>query len=324
MSKILARQLTRISVFHRFPILAIVLFLAALASISLPVIFGFASTPPSREHSQPQNAATIGSEFKYEPISIKVVRTDATPDYRGFVADLEPDGISVRMVTLLGILQSAYAEIDPSSSGFGLRDNQIVGTPNWATTYLFSIQGKIDPSVAIELGKLSPTQQILARAHMLQAMLADRFKLAVHTENREGPVYFLTVAKGGPKFKEAKPGEIYPKGPFQQMPWQAGWVVLAPPNPGSEKRIGLGADMTSLAKNLSMRLQSTVVDKTGLTGKYDFQLQWSGIDATPAESESSWPPLLTAIQQQMGLKLETGKGPTKVLVIDHVEKPSGN
>jgi uncharacterized protein (TIGR03435 family) len=108
------------------------------------------------------------------------------------------------------------------------------------------------------------------------------------------------------------------------MPWQAGWVVLAPPNPGSEKRIGLGADMTALSQNLSMRLQSVVVDKTGLTGKYDFQLQWSGVDATPAESESSWPPLLTAIQQQMGLKLETGKGPTKVLVIDHVEKPSGN
>jgi uncharacterized protein (TIGR03435 family) len=82
--------------------------------------------------------------------------------------------------------------------------------------------------------------------------------------------------------------------------------------------------MTALTKNLSARLQSTVVDKTGLTGKYDFQLQWAGIDATPAESESPWPPLLTAIQQQLGLKLETGKGPTKVLVIDHVEKPSGN
>ena len=240
------------------------------------------------------------------------------------MADLEPDGISVRMVTLLGLLESAYAEIDASSSGFGLRDNQIVGVPNWATTHLFSIAGKIDPSVASELGKLSPIQQNLARAHMLRAMLADRFKLAVHIENREGPVYFLTVAKGGPKFKKATPGETYPKGPLSQMPWQAGWVVTAPPVPGSEKRIGLGADMTALTADLSTRLHTTVVDKTGLTGKYDFQLQWSGIDAIPTDGEAPWPPLLTAIQQQMGLKLETGKGPTKVLVIDHVERPSGN
>lgn len=310
--------------FGRLPIATLIVVLFVVATLAASVILGFAGTLPGSSHSRSQNLASIGPEFKYEPISIKLLRTDATPDYRGLVADLEPDGISVRMVTLLGLLESAYAEIDPSSIGFGLRDKQIVGAPNWATTYLFAIQGKIDPSVAAELGKLSPARQQLARAHMLQEMLADRFKLAVHTENRQSPVYFLTVAKTGPKFKEAKPGEIYPKGPFQQMPWQAGWLVMAPPDPGSEKRISLGADMTSLTKNLAMRLQSTVVDKTGLAGKYDFQLQWAGIDATPAESESSWPPLLTAIQQQLGLKLEMGKGPTPVLVIDRVEKPSGN
>ncbi|HEY4837605.1 MAG TPA: TIGR03435 family protein, partial [Candidatus Acidoferrales bacterium] len=185
----------RLSRFHRLPTSVVILSLVGLASIGMPVTFGFASTPPSSGDSPSQNAATIGPEFKYEPISIKVVRTDATPDYRGFVADLEPDGISIRQVTLLGLLESAYAEVDPSSSAFGLRDNQIVGTPNWATTYLYAIEGKIDPSVASELGKLSPTQQNLARARMLQALLVDRFKLKAHPENREGPVYFLAVAK---------------------------------------------------------------------------------------------------------------------------------
>src|SRR5579862_7851344 len=105
----------RLSRFHRFPILAIVLFLTVLAIVAVPVIFGIASTLPSRDLSLLQNAAKIGPDFKYEPISIKLLRTDATPDYRGLVADLEPDGISVRKVTLLGLLESAYAEIDPSS-----------------------------------------------------------------------------------------------------------------------------------------------------------------------------------------------------------------
>jgi uncharacterized protein (TIGR03435 family) len=206
----------------------------------------------------------------------------------------------------------------------GFRDNQIFGAPDWANKDWFAIDAKMDESAAGELSKLSAAQQTLARTQMLQEILVERFKLAVHIENREGPVYFLTVAKGGPKFKKATPGETYPKGPLSQMPWQAGWVVNAPPVPGSEKRIGLGADMTALTADLSRRLHTTVVDKTGLTGKYDFQLQWSGIDAIPTDGEAPWPPLLTAIQQQMGLKLETGKGPTKVLVIDHVERPSGN
>ena len=315
----------RLSRFHRLPTSVVILSLVGLASIGMPVTFGFASTPPSSGDSPSQNAATIGPEFKYEPISIKVVRTDATPDYRGFVADLEPDGISIRQVTLLGLLESAYAEVDPSSSAFGLRDNQIVGTPNWATTYLYAIEGKIDPSVASELGKLSPTQQNLARARMLQALLVDRFKLKAHPENREGPVYFLAVAKSGPKMKQATPGETYPKGPTGfPFPWHAGMTVMAPSDPGSTKRIALGAPLSGLITTLSMWLHCPVIDKTGLTGKYNFQLQWTANENAETAPETNWPSLFSAIQQQLGLKLEPAKGPVPVLVIDHVEKPSGN
>jgi uncharacterized protein (TIGR03435 family) len=315
----------RLSRFRRFPTLETLLFLTGLASISVPVIFGVARTLPSRGHSLSQNTATIGPDFKYEPISIKLLRTDATPDFRGLVADMEPDGISIRKVTLLGLLESAYAEIDPSWSGFGLRDNQIVGAPNWATTYLYAIEGKIEPSVAGELGKLSPSQQQLARAHMIQALLADRFKLQAHPENREGPVYFLTVAKNGPKMKQATPGETYPKGPgWLPFSWHAGQTVMAPSDPGSTKRLGLGAPLSGLTTTLSMWLHCPVIDKTGLTGKYDFQLQWTGNENAETGPETNWPSLFTAIQQQIGLKLEPAKGPVPFLVIDHVEKASGN
>lgn len=297
-------------------------FLTTAALFAVAIAFCPAHATPSRGHSRSQNAAAIGPDFKYEPISIKLLSRKATPEDRGFVADLEPDGISVRVVTLIGLLQSAYAEIDPSSSGFGLKVEQIVGVPNWANTAMYAIEGKVDPSVAIELRKLSPIQQNLARAHMLRAMLADRFKLKAHPENREGPVYYLVIAKNRPKLKQATPGETYPKSRFGGD--QAGFVVMSQSEPGSTKRLGLGAPMERLTITLSAWLHCPVIDKTGLTGKYDFQLQWTAKEGAETGPEANWPSLFTAIQEQLGLKLESGKGPVPVLVIDHVEMPSGN
>ena len=261
-------------------------------------------------------------KHKYDVVSVKQLEHNPSPEPQfGYLYDASPDGIRIRRATVVNLARSVYSD---GKQLWGFRDNQILGAPDWANKDWFAIDAKMDESVAGELSKLNAAQQTLARTQMLQEILVERFKLAVHIENREGPVYFLTVAKNGPKFKKATPGETYPKGPFEAMPWQAGWVVMARPDPGSEKRIGLGAEMATLTDNLSMRLHNTVVDKTGLARKYDFQLQWSGIDAIPTESDAPWPPLLTAIQQQMGLKLEMGKGQTPVLVIDHVERPSGN
>ena len=311
-----------LSRFHRTPVFVVGLFFAELVTLAVSVTFGFASTLPGRSHSRSQNAATIGPDFKYEPISIKLLSRKATPEDRGFVADLEPDGISVRVVTLIGLLQSAYAEIDPSSSGFGLKVEQIVGVPNWANTAMYAIEGKVDQSVALELGKLSPIQQQLARAHMLKAMLADRFKLKAHPENREGTVYYLVIAKNHPKLKQAPPGETYPKSRFGED--RTGLVVMAPPDPGATKRLGLGAPMERLSVTLSAFLHCPVIDKTGLGGKYDFQLQWTAKEGADTGPEANWPSLFTAIQEQLGLKLESRKGPVPFLVIDHVEMPSGN
>ncbi len=184
-----------------------------------------------------------------------------------------------------------------------------------------------------QLSKLSPAQQKLARTQILQAILVDYFKLAVHVESRESSVYLLVIAKNCPKFKKATPGEIYPK-ENPRVPgviWQAGWVVMAPPDPPvapmTSKYMGLGAPIATLAQVLSVRLHTNVVDKTGLAGNYDFSLQFTGTDEAPisdSDSDSPWPPLFTAIQKQLGLKLDSGKGPVPVLVIDHAERPSGN
>jgi uncharacterized protein (TIGR03435 family) len=311
--------------FRRLPITALIVLLVVMATLAVSATFGGASTPPSRGHSPSQNTATIGPDLKYEPISIKLLKRKAIPEDRGLIAGLDQDGISVRSVTLIGLLQSAYAAIDGNSIGPGLKLAQIIGLPDWASTDLYAIEGKMDPSVAIELSKLSSAQQELARAHMLQAMLADRFKLQAHSENREGAVYFLVIAKNGPKLKQATPGETYPKSGFGgAVPYQAGFVVMASPDPGATKRLGLGAAIDKLTPILSAWLHCPVIDKTGLTGKYDFQLQWTENEDAETGPEANWPSLFTAIQQQLGLKLESAKGPVPVLVIEHVEKPSGN
>jgi uncharacterized protein (TIGR03435 family) len=299
-------------------------FLSAAGSLALSVLIVLVIADATSIHaqSQTQKPAATAPEFKYEPISIKLLRDKATPQFRGLVATMDPDGISVRAVTLVALIQSAYAAIDRNSIGPGLKLAQIIGLPDWASTDEYAINGKMDPSVAIELSKLSSAQQELARAHMLQAMLADRFKLQAHSENREGAVYFLVIAKNGPKLKQATPGESYPKSRFGGD--LAGFVVMAPPDPGATKRLGLGAAIDKLTPILSAWLHCPVIDKTGLTGKYDFQLQWTENEDAETEPEANWPSLFTAIQQQLGLKLESAKGPVPVLVIEHVEKPSGN
>jgi uncharacterized protein (TIGR03435 family) len=312
----------KLSRFYRQPTFPGVLLLTSLATAAVPVIFGGVGVAPREMESQAAAATAFSWKYRFDVVSVKPLGHNPSPEPQyGYLFDALPDGIRIRRATVVNLARSTYS----NGKLWGFRDNQIFGAPDWANKDWFAIDAKMDESAAAELSKLNAAQQMVARTQMLQEILVDRFKLAAHIENREGPIYFLTVAKGGPKFKKATPAETYPKGPMPEvMPWQAGWVVNAPPVPGSEKRIGLGADMTALADDLTRRLHTNVVDKTGLTGKYDFQLQWSGIDAIPTDSEAPWPPLFTAIQQQLGLKLDSGKGPTPVLVIDHVERPSGN
>jgi uncharacterized protein (TIGR03435 family) len=163
---------------------------------------------------------------------------------------------------------------------------------------------------------------------MLQPVLAERFQLKVHRETRDLPVYELFVAKGGPKFHEAKAGDTYPngiKGPDGHSGPGLMWL--------QDGRLTCQAvGMVELTRILSQRLGHNVLDKTGLTGKYDLAMQWPPPEDRPGgmfdggenAAESTGPSIFTVIQEQLGLKLESHKAPVEVLVIDHVEAPSAN
>jgi uncharacterized protein (TIGR03435 family) len=202
---------------------------------------------------------------------------------------------------------------------------QISGAPGWASTTRFDVQAKANSSVDEAIAKLSNDQARQEKQHMLQMLLVDRFHLKVHEETKEGQAFALTVMKSGPKFLETKPDTPDPAEakdhPDQKMPslYQRG------DGRRGYEFIAHGATMNSLAQVLEGQFQTSVSDETGLTGKYDFILQYNGTtldDAT--DDDTVWPPLVTAIQDQLGLKLKATKAAVKILIIDNLDKPSEN
>lgn len=231
----------------------------------------------------------------------------------------KPDGYAATNVSLSSLIQRAY----------GVKEDQISGIPGWAESARFDIDAKVAGSDVPDLQKMKNED----RGLLLQPLLADRFKLTIHHETKVLPIYELVVAKGGPKLKEATTGDKYSdgiKGPDGVS--RAGMMMMRP-----GQFTGQGIPLASLANQLSQQLHRTVVDKTGLTGKYDFALQWTddqsdsmfkGADGAPQRAEpapdASGPSIFTALQEQVGLKLQSTKGPVETIVIDHVEMPSEN
>lgn len=214
---------------------------------------------------------------------------------------------------------------------YHLQQFQISGGPRWVDSEHFDIEGKAEDP------KADPEQLRL----MLRTLFEDRFKLKTHRETKQSAVYALVVEKGGPKIKLSR--DQSPQDVNGPAPPGAG------PNHGAI-RIGVGnlvgnaATLSWFATMLSQRMDRVIVDKTNLAGRYDIRLQWA---PTPGENpfdqggnklpgtiidnggatltaDPSGPSIFSAIQEQLGLRLESTKGPVDVLVIDRVERPSEN
>ena len=264
-------------------------------------------------------AAVATTDTKLPPFDVVSIKPDKSDS--GMVRIMtKPDGYSATNVSLKMIIQGAY----------GIREDLISGVPGWGDSERYDIDAKVaGPDVEV-LKKLSPEQRRL----MLQSILQDRFKLKAHTETKQLPVFELFVAKGGPKLKEATPGDTYTNGIKGPDGVARGGMMRV----GRGQATGQALPMTSVVNMLSQQLHRTVIDKTGLTGKYDLELTWTpeegeGMghpppagDAQRADpsSDSSGPSIFTAVQEQLGLKLQSAKGPVETLVIDNVEKPSEN
>jgi uncharacterized protein (TIGR03435 family) len=216
-----------------------------------------------------------------------------------------------RNITLKELIATAY------DLGFDT-SQQISGGPGWVKFEKFDVVAKVDETILAQLGTLSPERQGEQLRMMIQQLLSDRFALRIHREPKELTVYTLVIAKGGPKLK---PGQLQPnlRGSLPQ-------TRIDTRGPGF--LVGHNAPATLLARVLSGQPEiggRSVLDKTGLSGKYDFTLKWmpeSTIDGPSTQEDLAT--LFTALQEQLGLQLRSKKATVDVITIDSVSPPSDN
>ena len=187
---------------------------------------------------------------------------------------------------------------------YAVQGAQIEGAPEWIKAERWDVAGVPDKAGKPNLPQFQS---------MMRKLLEERFGLKLHREQRERPVFALTVAKGGPKLEKSVNQTLGPSNNGGAGP------------SGTESHRYTNAKMPDLALMLMIYVDRPIVDQTGLQGRYDFQLQWTKDESAAAATGTDAPPgLFTAIQEQIGLKLEPAKATADVLVIDHIERPSPN
>ncbi len=253
-----------------------------------------AATPAllSAQAAQGQQAASSGTNLPvYDVVSIKPNKSGSGSS--GIDSNSAIGSYIATNTRLRRLIEDAY----------GVKAELISGVPKSIDDARFDVTAKVvDPDVSV-LKKVNAEQRQL----MLQPYLRDRFHLVVHTETKTLPVYDLVASKEGIKFKEsADSGKE-----------STGTTVH------NQMLTAHGVSMASFANTLFQQVHRTVIDKTGLTGRYDLALKWSLEDSPDAVSDAA-PGIFTALREQLGLKLEPAKGPVVTLVVDHVEMPSEN
>ncbi len=268
---------------------------AAITAIVGPLVFGII-------HAQTQDS------LKFEVVSVK----PADPDAQGARIQLAPGGgMNMVNASVKQLITFAY----------DVRESQVIGGPNWLESQRYDIIAKAPPSD----GPSDPRQMTNDQREILQRqlrervrnLLAERFQLTIHRETKEVPIYALLLGKNGSKIQPAKEQQGFRHG----MQLRRGQMNAE------------GASLQMLTNALSNVTGRPVIDRTGLQGNFDFKLEWTPESAalTPGASgepssqvDLSGPTIFTAVQDQLGLKLESQKGPVEMIVIDRLEKASAN
>ncbi len=269
---------------------------AGIAAIATPVLIGILSMPEVRAQTQ----STSSKPLTFAVATIK----PSNPNGMGTRWGPGPGGgLFITNFNLKLLIAAAY----------DVRAFQISDGPGWITDEKFDIQAKPDPQEAKDPLKLNDTQQgqfIENNRERMRNLLADRFKLVVHIERKVMPVYALILAKNGSKLASSDEASEY------QM------------RSGGGTMESTKITMPELGFYLANIVGRPVVDRTGLTGKYNVKLESSDLSGQgslkePAPNDTA-PSIFTALQEQLGLKLESAKAPVDMIVIDSVEKPSAN
>jgi uncharacterized protein (TIGR03435 family) len=282
---------------------------AGTAAVVGLVMLGLVSA--SRVRAQSQTTAGKLSQ----PFEVASVKPNRSGDPRHFFSFQDPSRLTATNVSTKMIIEFAY----------NLKDPQLSGGPSWINSDRYDIEAKLEDSVVEEQRKLTLSQREDQDRSMVRLLLADRFKLKVSQTTKLLPVYALVVAQHGPKLAQS----------------------ISAPTSGaahtSAPKIGLtglgriemnGVPVSALADVLELVVSRKVIDETRLKGNYDAVLHWTpderptmfgtGEPANAPRADSPEISIFTAIQQQLGLKLEARKGPVEIVVIDQVDRASMN
>ena len=250
-------------------------------------------------------AGTAQEQGAAKPKPPKMMAKDADPDWE--VATVKPSDpneprgqhidLRGRNVLLLDTTLDQFLLL-----GFGVQSSQLAGEPDWAKTQRWNVDGLPDAEGTPSMAQIQG---------LIRKILAERFGLVFHHEPREMPVFALTVAKSGPKMIADTSD---PNGLLHQQNGNSN---------GRHVEDLKNASMADIVQILQFHVDRPVVDQTGLKGRYDLKLQWT-LDETQTPAPDAPPGLFTAIQDQVGLKLERLKAPVDTLVIDRVERPGAN
>jgi uncharacterized protein (TIGR03435 family) len=341
---------------------------AVLSPVMIGIVMGLGHAPAAQAQSTAQQSPTAPAP-KFDVASIKPCQPGDGPG-RGGSGDMgakngvnpnmpegvggyfraSPGRLDVTCGSILTMVDFAYVHNGApllNNPGGPMREGEsIMGVPKWAMSARYTIHAETDDPVANgptqrpprDLGAPLPAATLLY-GPMLQRLLEERFHLKIRRVAEEAPMYALTVAKSGFKLKPMQEGDCIPDGPPE---WPAGgrpacnWTGWDVNGPNRRLLLG-GVTLNVLARDFGqLILDRNVIDRTGITGKFVFRLEYSPDENTrcifpgrpcPVDTNSDIPPaatIFTALEQQLGLKLEPIKGPREHIVIDHVEPPSEN
>ncbi|MDP9049107.1 MAG: TIGR03435 family protein, partial [Acidobacteriota bacterium] len=265
-----------------------------------------AGTWTQADKAYPLTLARAGGDAQWEiPKQNQQMAKDADPDWEAVtIKPSDPDDqksgfqmngrqLYMERTTVESMLLFAY----------GVHKKQIAGAPDWADTDRWDMRGVPD---------VPDQPSIKQYQSMVRKLLVDRFGLKSHTESREMPVYALTLAKGGSKLTKSQ-GD--PSGLMHGNDHENG---------GQRIMQETNITMNEFALIMKFFMDRPVVDQTGLTDRYDFQFKWTFDETRVPADGTAAPGLFTAIQEQLGLRLDAVKAPAEVLVIDHIDRPSAN
>lgn len=262
---------------------------------------------PDLHYSLRQFRQVAPSASTFDAASVKPSKPG---DSRGSTFQFTPGGgLNITNGTLRDIIETAYS----------VGDFQILGGPGWLNSERYDVSARSASDTA-QAGPGNSPNGVADTRLRLQTLLAQRFQLKIHRETRDVPIYALVVGKSGSKLIEGETA--------------VSERSTAGIRAGCGQITGTMASMANLAVYLERQLRRPVVDRTGLSGRYNFQLEWapdSGPCSTPVDgvpgapvNSSDGPSIFTAVQEKLGLKLESTKGPAEVIVVDHAENADEN